>query len=92
MFAQTNPKLEYHSRNDTLFTPEIGDIVLFDYVFSGKEHDHIGIILSAKPDRLITAEGNAGNTNTAMVMDRPRDKHIRAYIRIPDRYMYSDSI
>jgi len=37
-------------------------------------------------DRLITAEGNAGNMNTAMVMDRPRNENIRAYIRIPDRY------
>lgn len=91
VFAQTNPKLEYHPRSDTSFTPDIGDIVLFDYVFSGKEHDHIGIILSVEPDMLITAEGNAGNTNTAMVMERPRDEHIRAYIRIPDRYMYSSS-
>jgi len=92
VFAQTNPELEYHSRNDILFTPDIGDIVLFDHVFCEKEHDHMGIILSVKPDRLITAEGNAGNTNTALVMERARDEHIRAYTRIPDRYRYSVAI
>lgn len=89
VFAQTNPQLEYHSRNDTLFTPETGDIVLFDHVFCEKDHDHMGIILSAQPDQLITAEGNAENTNTALVMERACNEHIRAYIRIPDRYRYS---
>lgn len=92
MFAQTNSGLEYHLRDDKLFTHEIGDIVLFDHVFCDKEHDHIGIILSVEPDRLITAEGNAGNTNTAMVMERPRNEHIRGYIRIPDCYRYSDVV
>lgn len=89
VFAQTNAGIEYHSRDDISFTPESGDIVLFDNVFCGKEHDHIGIVLSICHDRIITAEGNAGDTNSAMVMERMRDKHIRAYIRIPDGYRYS---
>ena len=70
------------------FSAKPGDIVLFDRVFCGKEHDHIGIVLSASDTHLITAEGNVGNRS--QIVTRDRDGRIRAFIRLPDGYKYAD--
>jgi len=70
------------------FTPELGDIVLFDNVFIGQEHDHIGIIIENRDTSIITAEGNINNVSG--VVERKKDSHIRAYIRIPDNYEYDE--
>jgi hypothetical protein len=85
VFAITNPRINYY-RDDPSFQPESGDIVLYDNVFCGLEHDHIGIVLKADDEKITVAEGNVDNVSAIMV--RPRDEHIRAYIRIPDGYSY----
>lgn len=86
-FALGDPRLEYHKPGDC-FHPGPGDIVLFDRVFCGEEHDHIGIVLEAWDGALITAEGNTLDDNISRIMRRPMDAHIRAYIRIPDGFRY----
>lgn len=86
-FAIGDSRIEYH-KNGTIFLPEEGDIVLFDRVFIDQEHDHIGVILEVKDREIITAEGNTFNDNISRIMRRPIDEHIRAYIRIPNGYIY----
>ena len=66
--------------------PQPGHIVIFDKVFENKVHDHIGIVLGADKDRIVTAEGNLNNVSG--VMERPRDSHIRGYISLPDGFVY----
>lgn len=66
--------------------PIPGDIVLFDHVFCDADHDHIGIIVDVTPDALIVAEGNFNNVSC--LVRRLRDEHIRAYIRIPEGFVY----
>lgn len=86
-YAIGDSRIEYHKPYEN-FLPEAGDIILFDRVFVGQEHDHIGIILEVKNGEIITAEGNAFNSNISGVLHRPIDEHIRAYIRIPNGYKY----
>ncbi len=87
-WAMTDEQLAYHRpSNADNFEPAAGDIVLFDRVFNGSEHDHIGIVLDAKQDRIVTAEGNINNISG--ILERPRDEHIRAYIRIPENFIFS---
>ena len=68
------------------FVPEAGDIVIYDRVFQDREHDHMGIILQSTENTIIAAEGNLNNTSG--IIERPKDEHIRGYIRIPDGYRY----
>ena len=37
---------------------------------------------------ILVAEGNVNNRSE--IIERPVDEHIRAYIRIPDGYKYSE--
>jgi len=87
-FALGDNRIEYHLHNDESFIPSGGDIVLYDRVFMNCEHDHIGIILENKPLSIIVAEGNTFNDNISRVMERNKDEHIRAYIRIPESFSY----
>lgn len=68
--------------------PQPGDIVLFDRVFEDKPHDHIGIVVEVREGSILTAEGNIGNVSG--VVERPRDSHIRGYIRLPDHFDYGE--
>lgn len=63
-------------------TPSIGDIVLFDRVFDGSEHDHMGIVVAVSDNAITVAEGNFNNVST--LVDRKRDDHIRCCIRLPE--------
>ena len=85
--AKGDVRITHHSTNDNNFTPEAGDIVLYDHVFIDHEHDHIGIILENKGTSLIVAEGSINNVSG--IVERKKDAHIRAYIRIPDNYEYA---
>lgn len=85
-WAQADNRIECHSGNDDDFKPAAGDIVLFDRVFNNTEHDHIGIVLEDYDDYIITAEGNV--ENVSRVLERKKNSHIRAYIRIPDNFSY----
>lgn len=83
-WAQKDPQLEYHPADDLSFQPEAGDIVLFDNVFVPVEHDHIGIVLENRETSLLTAEGNV--CNLSAILERKKDCHIRAYIRISNHF------
>ncbi len=85
-WAQADNRIEYHSASDGFFQPAAGDLVLFDRVFNGTEHDHIGIVLENYDDCIVSAEGNV--ENVSRILKRKKDGHIRAYIRIPDRFSY----
>ena len=84
-FATGDPRIAFCKGGEG-FVPEPGDIVLYDRVFENREHDHIGIVLENRGDRILAAEGNIANRSG--IIERPIDAHIRAYIRIPDGYKY----
>ena len=46
----------------------------------------MGIILHKQENTILVAEGNIHNMSG--IIERPIDKYIRAYIRIPDGYKY----
>ena len=85
-WAMADPRVIYVSGRDESFTPEPGDIVLFDRVFEDHPHDHIGIVLEYSDDELITAEGNVANVSA--IVHRKRDHHIRSYLRLSDGFTY----
>lgn len=88
-WATRDARIGYYRINeDGLFVPQAGDIVLYDRVFSGVEHDHIGIVLENRDDKILVAEGNLPHENRSGIIERPIDDHIRAFIRIPDGYVY----
>lgn len=68
------------------FTPEEGDVVLFNNVFINQPHDHIGIVLENTDDYIVVAEGNINNVSG--VVKRNKNKKIRGYIRIPNDYSF----
>ena len=84
-FAMGDSRITYHQDGES-FVPEAGDIVLYDRVFENKEHDHIGIVMENRGDTILAAEGNINNKSG--IIERPKDEHIRGYIRIPDGYRY----
>ena len=89
-FALGDSQIAYHRRQEQDFVPQAGDIVLYDRVFNGQEHDHIGVVLEASDSGLVAAEGNVPGKNCSGLVRRRRDEHIRAYIRIPDGYRYEE--
>ena len=48
----------------------------------------MGIVLENRGQTILAAEGNVNNVSG--LVERPLDEHIRAYIRIPDGYRYSE--
>ncbi|WP_022933486.1 hypothetical protein [Treponema bryantii] len=54
--------------------------------FTQGENDHIGIVIENREDTILAAEGNINNKSE--IIERQKDEHIRAYIRIPDGYKY----
>ena len=86
-YAQGDSRVGYYLPTED-FTPRPGDIVLYDRVFNGQEHDHIGIVLNVTDTQITTAEGN--NENRSQIVTRSLGKQIRAFIRLPDGYRYRD--
>ncbi len=84
-WAMNDGRIAYH-RADTSYEPAGGDIVLFDNVFCNSEHDHIGIVLENNQSSIMVAEGNINNISG--ILERKKDSHIRAYISIPDNFVY----
>lgn len=70
----------WHDFHKAHFTPEPGDLVLYDRVFEDKEHDHIGIVLEHLDNKMMVAEGNFNNVSA--IVERDLDEHIRGFIRI----------
>jgi hypothetical protein len=60
---------------------EIGDIVLFNYVYENKPLDHIGIVIEVYSDSISSAEGN--NNNQTGLFQRSFD-NIAGFIKLPD--------
>lgn len=87
LWANLSENKFYYSREDKEFLPDKGDIVLYDKVFCDEPHDHIGIIIEAKKDLIIVAEGNINNVSG--VIERKKNNHIRGYIRIPNDYDFN---
>ena len=85
-WAMEDERIRYERATNHEFVPQAGDIVLYDDVFDGGEHDHIGIVLENKVDSIIAAEGNINNLSG--ILERKKDRHIRAYIRIPNDFLY----
>lgn len=84
-WAIHDERIGYH-RADSFYEPNGGDIVLYDNVFCDSEHDHIGIVLENKGSSIIVAEGNINNISG--ILERKKDSHIRAYISIPNDFVY----
>jgi len=84
--AIADARIVYATASDSSFIPSPGDIVLFDNVFIDQAHDHIGIVVENRDASIVVAEGNINNVSG--VVERKRDSHIRAYIRLPDSYNY----
>lgn len=85
-WALADPRISYCAGTANHFTPAAGNIVLFDRVFIGKEHDHIGIVIENKAHSIVVAEGNINNISG--IIERRKDEHIRAFITIPDDFSY----
>lgn len=70
------------------FTPQRGDIVIYDKLLSDQSHDHIGIVLSGNEKEILVAEGNRDNKNYSSIFHRERRHRILGYIRIDNSYQY----
>ncbi len=79
------PTLHFYSpATSRTFRPQRADLIVYDRVFNGSPHDHMGIVLEIRSDTVIVAEGNFNSLS--VVITRPRDSHIRGYIRIPNGF------
>ncbi len=76
----------FYSSQNKDFIPQKGDLVIYDFVFCDKEHDHIGIIIENYEDSIRVAEGNLNNVSG--IVKRDKNNHIRGYIRIPEDYTF----
>ena len=77
----------YHARGEMGFTPERGDIVIFDRMLEDKEpYDHMGVVVLATEDIITVAEGNARGSNMSDVLEHSSTHHVRGYIRLPNCY------
>ncbi|WP_232016572.1 CHAP domain-containing protein [Paenibacillus baekrokdamisoli] len=73
------------------FTPQRGDIVIYEKLLSDDSHDHIGIVLASDDQEIRVAEGNRDNQNYSCVFHRDRRHCILGYIRIADDYQFQFS-
>lgn len=73
----------YHKAGESNFVPERGDLIIFDDLLGNGPNDHIGVVIRAEADRLITAEGNYHNRSG--IFDRT-GVPVNGYIRIADTY------
>ena len=76
----------YFARRNHSFSPQRGDIVIYDGVFDPGPHDHIGVVLTLWEDRLLVAEGNVNNIS--VIVEREIGQHVRGFVRIPDDYVF----
>ncbi|MCM3172140.1 CHAP domain-containing protein [Paenibacillus sp. MER 99-2] len=79
----------FHHDQDHNFTPERGDIVIYEKLLSDDSHDHVGIVLELYDDVILVAEGNKDNKNYSGIVSRNRNHCILGYIRIDNEYLYS---
>ncbi|MBP3963435.1 CHAP domain-containing protein [Paenibacillus sp. DLE-14] len=70
------------------FTPQRGDIVIYEKLLSEHAHDHIGVVLACDAGEILVAEGNRDNQDYSCVFRRDRAACILGYVRIDNRYVY----
>jgi len=70
------------------FTPQRGDIVIYEKLLSDDSHDHIGIVLDCDDREILVAEGNRDNMNYSSVFRRDRHHCILGYVRIDNDYRF----
>lgn len=70
------------------FTPQRGDIVIYEKLLTDDPHDHIGIVLASEDNEILVAEGNRDNQNYSSVFYRDRSCCILGYIRIDNGYEF----
>lgn len=87
-WAQLPETQFFHSAHDKDFTPQRGDIVIYEKLLSDESHDHIGIVLACDEEELLVAEGNMDNKNQSMVLRRDRWSKLSGYVRIGNDYQY----
>lgn len=78
----------FHHDEQDGFTPQRGDIVIYDKLLSDHSHDHIGIVLACDEKEILVAEGNRDNENYSCIFHRDRKHRVLGYIRIDNRYQY----
>ncbi len=78
----------FHHDEQDGFTPQRGDIVIYDKLLSDHPHDHIGIVLAVNEKEILVAEGNRDNKNYSSIFHRDRRHCILGYIRIDNNYQY----
>ncbi|BCG60807.1 CHAP domain-containing protein [Paenibacillus sp. URB8-2] len=76
----------YFQASDLTYTPEHGDLIIFDNILGDGPQDHIGVVLGMDKDKVITAEGNFHNRSG--IFHRDRLKNVNGFIRIDDTYQY----
>ncbi len=79
----------YHDVQESKFTPDKGDIVIYEKLLADEHHDHIGIVLSCDEEYIVVAEGNVDNKNYSGIVRRSRYDCVAGYIRINDGFNYS---
>lgn len=70
------------------FTPQRGDIVIYEKLLTDDSHDHIGIVLASGNKEILVAEGNRDNQNYSSVVSRDRWHCVLGYIRIDNDYQF----
>ncbi|MET3549407.1 hypothetical protein ABID47_006044 [Paenibacillus favisporus] len=78
----------FHIDKHNGFTPQRGDIVIYEKLLSNDSHDHTGIVLACNDNEILVAEGNRDNQNYSSVFYRDRWHCILGYIRINNNYEY----
>jgi len=78
----------FHIDKHDGFTPQRGDIVIYEKLLSTDSHDHIGIVLACNDDEIVVAEGNKDNQNYSSVLHRDRAHCVLGYIRIDNDYQF----
>lgn len=74
----------FEGHNQTVKTPQVGDIVFFRYSTNNRRTNHVGIVIDVKGNTLTTIEGNTSkdsNDNGGKVMRRKRSSKIVGYAR-----------
>lgn len=70
------------------FTPQRGDIVIYEKLLTNDPHDHTGIVLACDDKEILVAEGNRDNQNYSSVFYRDRWHCVYGYIRIANDYEF----
>ena len=76
----------YYSARNERFKARRGDLVVFDGILGNGPHDHIGVVLSSRRGKVITAEGNVDNVSG--IFERTVDRRVRGFIRIANGYSH----